>query len=351
MRLLPLPRSPPKRRLLYGNGVEPLQPPIKALLYEEPPQNFSPAFFVSACYIEIEGELLLLKRTGIRPETGRWGVPAGKLEAGETPKEAALRELFEETKIALEHPFQLFPAGVLYIRKPDVDFVYYPFKVHLDAKPHVRLSEESSAYCWASAHKRRQLPLLAAGPRAIEYLYARTPLFNKHIETPLGPMLAVADAQVLYALEFLDHPLLDKKRARFQKLRPFSFVEGTPSPIALLQSALAEYFATGKISAELPLALWGPPFQREVWQALRQLSWGERVSYLQLAQRLGKPKAVRAVAQACGANPFPIVIPCHRIVQSDGSLGGYSGGVARKAWLLNYESMSLSRQAPDKMRA
>jgi len=81
----------------------------------------------------------------------------------------------------------------------------------------------------------------------------------------------------------------------------------------------------------------GTEFQMEVWKALMGIGYGETISYQELAERVGRPEAVRAVAQACGANPVPIMIPCHRVIASDGSLGGYSGGEWRKKWLLEHE--------------
>ena len=102
--------------------------------------------------------------------------------------------------------------------------------------------------------------------------------------------------------------------------------------------ALTAYFA-GEIGAldTLSVATGGTDFQRCVWAALRTIPTGETVSYGELARRIGNPKAVRAVGMANGANPIGIVVPCHRVIGSDGGLGGYGGGVERKAWLLKHE--------------
>lgn len=92
------------------------------------------------------------------------------------------------------------------------------------------------------------------------------------------------------------------------------------------------------IPLSLPLDIQGTAFQQQVWQALRTIPCGETVSYQQIASAIGKPKAVRAVASACGANKLAIVIPCHRVVRGDGALSGYRWGVARKAQLLQREA-------------
>lgn len=104
--------------------------------------------------------------------------------------------------------------------------------------------------------------------------------------------------------------------------------------------ALDDYFAGKPVSFEaLALDLQGSPFQLRVWQELQKIPAGATVSYQELAKRIGQPRASRAVGQACGANPVPLIIPCHRVIASDGSLGGYSSGLERKRWLLNHEGV------------
>ena len=100
---------------------------------------------------------------------------------------------------------------------------------------------------------------------------------------------------------------------------------------------LADYFARRRQHFDLPLAPVGTPFQRAVWAELARVPYGQTLSYLQLAQRLGKPAAVRAVAQALGRNPIAIILPCHRIVSSGGGLGGFSAGLETKRRLLQLE--------------
>ncbi len=100
---------------------------------------------------------------------------------------------------------------------------------------------------------------------------------------------------------------------------------------------LAEYFAGSRQEFDLPVALRGTEFQREVWQGLRNISFGQTVSYGDLARAIGRPSAVRAVGAANGDNPISIIVPCHRVIGSDGSLTGYGGGLERKEWLLRHE--------------
>jgi methylated-DNA-[protein]-cysteine S-methyltransferase len=110
----------------------------------------------------------------------------------------------------------------------------------------------------------------------------------------------------------------------------------TPKPVA---DALAAYFA-GNLTAidRLETGAGGTDFQREVWAALRDIPAGETLSYGALAARLGRPKAMRAVGLANGANPVGLVVPCHRVIGADGSLTGYGGGLERKRWLLAHEA-------------
>ena len=100
---------------------------------------------------------------------------------------------------------------------------------------------------------------------------------------------------------------------------------------------LAEYFAGARRSFTVPILLRGTPFQESVWQALRSIGYGERISYLEQSRRVGDEKAIRAVAQANGQNPIVILVPCHRVINSDGALGGFGGGLLRKQFLLDLE--------------
>jgi methylated-DNA-[protein]-cysteine S-methyltransferase len=104
---------------------------------------------------------------------------------------------------------------------------------------------------------------------------------------------------------------------------------------------LQQYFNGERYEFDLPLAPEGTPFQLDVWRALEKIPYGETVSYLDLAKKIGKPAAVRAVGAANGANPLPIVIPCHRVIGHNGKLIGYGGGLEKKQYLLSMESLYL----------
>jgi methylated-DNA-[protein]-cysteine S-methyltransferase len=107
---------------------------------------------------------------------------------------------------------------------------------------------------------------------------------------------------------------------------------------AAARGQLEEYFAGTRQAFDLPLAAEGTDFQRRVWDALLGIPYGTTISYLELARRIGDPKAVRAVGLANGRNPISIIVPCHRVIGSDGSLTGYGGGIERKRWLLQHEA-------------
>jgi methylated-DNA-[protein]-cysteine S-methyltransferase len=107
--------------------------------------------------------------------------------------------------------------------------------------------------------------------------------------------------------------------------------------LAFAVAQLDEYFAGRRTAFDMPLAPRGTPFQQRVWQLLREIPYGDTTSYGALARRLGSPEASRAVGLANGRNPIAIIIPCHRVVGSDGSLTGYGGGLDRKRWLLDHE--------------
>ena len=112
-------------------------------------------------------------------------------------------------------------------------------------------------------------------------------------------------------------------------------------PVGEAIRQLGEYFAKMRVEFDLPLATEGTPFQRSVWRVLREIPYGATISYGELARRVGNPKASRAVGSANGKNPLPIVIPCHRVIASDGTLGGFGGGLPAKEALLALEREAL----------
>ncbi len=133
-------------------------------------------------------------------------------------------------------------------------------------------------------------------------------------------------------------------RRELLRILPRGAVENRPNAWLRALFVKLERYARGDAEAfDLPLLfLSGTPFQREVWRAIRTIPWGHTKSYAWLARAVKRPRAYRAVAQACGANPVPIIVPCHRVIASDGGIGGFSGGIARKRRLLALETIEIS---------
>jgi len=148
------------------------------------------------------------------------------------------------------------------------------------------------------------------------------------VDTPIGELALVGDGQVLSALYFSDHA---------RRPGPDAFGIRDDGAFARAREQLAEYFAGERTTFDLALAARGNEFQQKVWGLLRTIPYGQTRSYGQLAARLGDPGLARAVGAANGRNPISIVVPCHRVVGHDGSLTGYAGGLARKAYLLKLE--------------
>lgn len=156
------------------------------------------------------------------------------------------------------------------------------------------------------------------------------------IDTVLGPMLAISDDNSLYLLEFVTRCGLEKEIERL-RARGFAIIPGNTSPIQSITEELTDYFSGKLTQFKTPYRVFGSQFQQEVWQALCKIPYGQTKSYLEQAIDLGRPNSYRAVANANGANQLAIIIPCHRIIASDGTLGGYGGGLAVKKWLLENE--------------
>jgi methylated-DNA-[protein]-cysteine S-methyltransferase len=144
------------------------------------------------------------------------------------------------------------------------------------------------------------------------------------VESPVGDLVLRGDGEHLTGLAFRNGALPTGPRAR--------------EPFVEARAQLAAYFDGDLQEFDLPLRLDGPAFSQGVWAKLREVGFGETVSYAWLAGSVGAPKAVRAVGAANGRNPVAIIVPCHRVVGSDGKLTGYGGGLERKAWLLDFEA-------------
>jgi len=150
-------------------------------------------------------------------------------------------------------------------------------------------------------------------------------------------MLAGTTADAVCLLEFTDRRMLETQLKRLRKHFKAAFIPGVTEVGRALEDELSRYFAGELREFTVPLTTPGTPFQEKVWSALRDVPYGQTRSYAAQARAIGNPEAVRAVARANGDNRIAIIIPCHRIIGSDGSLTGYGGGVWRKQWLLEHE--------------
>jgi methylated-DNA-[protein]-cysteine S-methyltransferase len=150
-------------------------------------------------------------------------------------------------------------------------------------------------------------------------------------DSPIGRLLLAANAQGLTRVHF---------QAGRRPLRPKPEWRRDAAPFAAALLQLQEYFSRTRRTFELPLAAPGTPFQLAVWEALRAIPFGETVSYGELARRVGRSGSARAVGLANGANPLPIIVPCHRVIGADGSLTGFGGGLDIKRALLSLEGAS-----------
>jgi AraC family transcriptional regulator of adaptative response/methylated-DNA-[protein]-cysteine methyltransferase len=157
------------------------------------------------------------------------------------------------------------------------------------------------------------------------------------VDTPLGPMVAIGDEEALYLLEFIDRIVLERRIESLRIQLDAAIERRKTGPVHSIQNELRLFFEGRLNHFQTPLKILGSDFQKSVWMELQKIPLGQTRSYLDLAKAIENPKAVRAVARANGANLLNLVIPCHRVIQSNGELGGYGGGVMRKKWLLLHE--------------
>jgi AraC family transcriptional regulator of adaptative response/methylated-DNA-[protein]-cysteine methyltransferase len=160
------------------------------------------------------------------------------------------------------------------------------------------------------------------------------------ISTPIGSLLVGAHAGGICFCEFLDRRALPRQIETLRRRAGRPVLPGRNAHLERLESELANYFSGRSLGFTAPIDAPGTPFQEAVWRELRAIPAGETRSYADLARALGRPGAVRAVARANGDNRIAILIPCHRVIGSDGSLTGYGGGLWRKQWLLEHERES-----------
>lgn len=166
-------------------------------------------------------------------------------------------------------------------------------------------------------------------------------LYKKRINTPIGEMLAIATDEAICMLDFVDSKNWLKDQEILVKHYRATQVDEDSLLLSELEKQLKEYFGKERKEFSLPLALVGTSFQEEVWKVLQTIPYGEVRSYKEQATAVGNPKGVRAVANANGKNRISIVIPCHRVIGSDGTLTGYASGIERKQFLLDLERSNV----------
>ena len=153
-----------------------------------------------------------------------------------------------------------------------------------------------------------------------------------NLDSPIGELLLAGDGEAVSGLYLQAGPSAISIPASWRRAN---------EPFALARDQLDEYFAGERSTFDLALAGAGTPFQERVWRALLEIPYGETLSYGELARRIDRPDAVRAVGTANGRNPISIIVPCHRVIGADGTLTGYAGGLERKRFLLDLEANTL----------
>jgi O-6-methylguanine DNA methyltransferase len=209
-------------------------------------------------------------------------------------------------------------------------------------------------FCRPSCRVRKPLPknveyltdaaeARAAGYRACLRCQPESadPVRLRHIATPIGPMtIGATDAAVVLA-DFSERPMMPAQLASVRR-RIGPTADGDAPLLEAAEDQLGEYFASTRTIFDLPLDLPGSAFQERVWGELARIPYGETISYRELAGRVGVPAGTRAVGRANGSNRLAVIVPCHRVVGSDGGLGGYGGGLAAKRFLLDLEARAAS---------
>lgn len=157
------------------------------------------------------------------------------------------------------------------------------------------------------------------------------------LDTQLGPMIIIADDEALYLLEFVDRRGLEREVERLRIKTKSAIIPGDTPITKSISKELNLYFGGKLKEFTTPVRLLGSKFQKNVWNQLKKIPYGETRSYLEIANAIKHPKAFRAVANANGANQLCLIIPCHRVINNNGELGGYGGGISRKQWLIDHE--------------
>lgn len=173
------------------------------------------------------------------------------------------------------------------------------------------------------------------------------PLKAKIIDSPLGPLVLVSDEKSLLLLKSVDSKNLDSELKHLTEMFKKAIVEDDEAkPLKSIEAELDAYFKgeLKEFRTSIDFNTNGTEFQRSVWNEINKIGYGSSRTYAELAQRIGNPRSFRAVANACGRNPIAIVVPCHRVLASGNGLGGYTGGIDKKIWLLNLENVKDFRR-------
>ena len=180
-------------------------------------------------------------------------------------------------------------------------------------------TETAAATIAARPHARREKP--SAEPASPTYFDA--------VPSPIGDLYITARDGAITGLHMGQPKGVEAVIGRWTR---------DPRMLAAARAQLEAYLAGELTTFDLALSSGGTPFQQQVWAELRKIPYGETISYLELANRIGNPKAMRAVGAANGRNPIAIIVPCHRVIGANGSMTGFGGGIERKVWLLSHEA-------------
>lgn len=268
---------------------------------------------------------------------------------GETPDyiQEILTEISQDTELRIKD-YDLRQRGIepskvrrWFIKNHGISFHAYQRSLKINqAFIHIKNGEKISAaafdlgYESLSAFQDSFKKITGFAPSSSKY---QSLISLQRITTSLGPMLAGANEQGICLLEFTDRRMLVTQIKRLHHLLKASFVPGRLPVLDELQKQMDAYFQGNLRHFDLPLYFPGTDFQQKVWRALIEIPYGQTRSYKVQAQYINQNQAVRAVAKANGDNRIAILVPCHRVLGSDGNLTGYGGGVWRKKWLLTHE--------------
>lgn len=169
------------------------------------------------------------------------------------------------------------------------------------------------------------------------YSNGENSIYMIEILTPLGPMLAGATSEGICLVEFVNRIKLEEEFIELQKLLNAKILAGRNKHLNQLENELQEYFKGNLKSFSVPLHTPGNEFSQSVWKTLQEIPYGKTITYKEQAELMDNPKAIRAIASTNGKNRLAIVIPCHRVIGSNGTMTGYAAGIEKKKWLLRFE--------------